>query len=181
VGKTSPESRGWHWKDGSRVRVFFLKGSFTESESKALSIAINNWNSALGEIDSHVSFLSSGERDNISAAGEPSVTIFRGTPRKSERLGEIKFHSVSNGAVHLTVTISPVVTELKALTSLLTHEIGHSLGLSDCYECKRGTTAMSAFKGDNEGNNVFAPSECDKYVVAAGYASQTIAQAGPRR
>jgi hypothetical protein len=30
---------------------------------------------------------------------------------------------------------------------------------------------MAAFKDSNEGNDVFSPSECDKYVVAQGYAA----------
>jgi hypothetical protein len=29
---------------------------------------------------------------------------------------------------------------------------------------------MAAFKDDNTGTNVFEPSACDKFVVAAGYA-----------
>ena len=29
---------------------------------------------------------------------------------------------------------------------------------------------MAAFKDVNEGNNVYSPSDCDKYVVAQGYA-----------
>jgi predicted Zn-dependent protease len=59
----------------------------------------------------------------------------------------------------------------------MTHEIGHSLGLADCYECRRGTTAMAAFKDKDKGNEVYEPSECDKYVVAAGYAGDTGMQA----
>jgi hypothetical protein len=73
--------------------------------------------------------------------------------------------------------ISPDVTDLNALTSLMAHEIGHSLGLADCYECQRGTTAMAAFKDKNKGNDVYEPSECDKYVVAAGYRNETDMQA----
>ena len=76
-----------------------------------------------------------------------------------------------------SVMIGPAVTDLGALTSLMTHELGHSLGLADCYECKRGTTAMAAFKSDNVGNGVYEPSACDRYVVASGYASVTNAQA----
>jgi hypothetical protein len=97
--------------------------------------------------------------------------VQRGQPRGRERVGELSFHSIINRKVRLALTIGPTVTDLEALTSLMTHEIGHSLGLADCYECRRGTTAMSAFKGKNKGNDVFQPSECDRYVVDAGYAN----------
>ncbi len=86
-------------------------------------------------------------------------------------MGEIRLSSFANGHAHLKITVSPVVTDLDAFENMMTHEIGHSLGLADCYDCKRGTTAMSSFKDNNKGNDVFAPSPCDKYVVALGYSS----------
>ena len=85
---------------------------------------------------------------------------------------------MSNGTASALLIISPAVTDLDALTSLMSHEIGHTLGLADCYECKRGTTTMAAFRSDNKGNDVFEPSECDRYVVASGYASEVREQAG---
>ena len=176
VGKTSPEVMGWRWKPNTPVRVYYLKDNFSVAETEALSRAINNWNSALKEIDSHVVFIISGERESV-AVDNASITVKRGIPRVQKRVGETRFHLMSNGMARLTMTINPVVTNLGALTSLMTHELGHSLGLADCYECRRGTTAMSAFKGDNKGNDVYEPSACDKYAVAAGYASQTGTQA----
>ena len=78
---------------------------------------------------------------------------------------------MSNGVRRVRVTISPLVTDLHALVSLMTHELGHSLGLADCYKCKRGTTTMSAFRDDNKDNQVYEPSDCDKYVVASSYST----------
>lgn len=175
-GKTSPEAHGWRWKQGTPVRVYYLKGHFSAAEVEALSRAVRNWNDALREMDSQIAFTVGGERESA-AKDHASVTVLRGIPRVRERVGETRFYSMSNGSARLTMTINPVVTNLDALTSLMTHELGHTLGLADCYECRRGTTAMSAFKGDNKGNDVYEPSACDKYVVAAGYASQMDAQA----
>ena len=93
--------------------------------------------------------------------------MLRGIPKGKDRVGQLRVYSMSNGVMRATMIVSPTVTDLNALTSLMTHELGHSLGLADCYECKRGTTAMSAFKSENKGNDVYGPSECDKYVVAA--------------
>src|SRR2546426_7344352 len=175
-GKTSPEALGWHWKPGTLVRISYLKDNFSQAEKEAFSGAINNWNYALEQTDSHVVFIPGDERDGL-VKDSASITVARGIPRGPERVGEIRFHSIANGMVRLTMTVSPVVTDLSALTSLMTHELGHSLGLADCYECRRGTTAMAAFKSKNKGNEVFEPSECDKYVVASGYAGQKGEQA----
>lgn len=175
-GKTSTEALGWRWKPNTHVRLYYLKSNFSRTEAEAISRAVNNWNNALREIDSRIVFISGGERENV-VEDDASITVMRGIPKGKERLGEIKFYSMSNGVNRMVVTISPVVTDLNALTSLMAHEIGHSLGLADCYGCRRGTTTMAAFKDDNKGNDVYEPSECDKYVVAAGYESETSVQA----
>jgi hypothetical protein len=175
-GKTSTEALGWRWKPNTHVRLYYLKSNFSETEAQALSRAVNNWNNALEEIDSSIVFITGGERESV-VEDNASITVMRGIPKGKERLGEIKFYSMSNGVNRMVVTISPVITDLNALTSLMSHEIGHSLGLADCYGCQRGTTTMAAFKDDNKGNDVYEPSECDKYVVASGYAGEASVQA----
>jgi hypothetical protein len=177
LGKTSPASFAVRWKPDATVNVYFLKNSFTDAEIAALSRSVKNWNNALSEMDARVLFRLAGESESV-VKESASVTLLRGIPRGAERLGEIRFHLMPKNSLRVDVTISPAVTDLNALTSLLTHELGHSLGLADCYECRRGTTAMSAFRGSNKGNDVYEPSACDKYVVAAGYAAaQLTAQA----
>ena len=175
-GKTSTEALGWRWKPNKRVSIYYLRNNFKKEETAAFSRAVQNWNSALKEIDSRIVFTIGGERDDITE-DDASITVWRGIPKGKDRLGQLRVYSMSNGVMRATLTISPVVTDLNALTSLMAHEIGHSLGLADCYECKRGTTAMAAFKDQNKGNDVYAPSECDKYVVAAGYAGEFNMQA----
>jgi hypothetical protein len=178
-GKTSASALGWRWKRGTKVRIQYLQDNFTTVEVAALSRAVNNWNAALAETDTNVVFIpGEGEADNRTGAG---ILVQRGVPRGQDRVGELRLESVFNGKVRLSLTISPVVTDPEALTSLMTHEIGHSLGLADCYECRRGTTAMAAFKSKNKGNDVFQPSECDLHVVASGYAVRTEATSSLRK
>jgi predicted Zn-dependent protease len=175
-GKTSTEALGWRWRPATRVRIYYLKNNFSAAETEAFSRAVNNWNKALKEIDSRVVFVIEGERESV-IEDNASVTVLRGIPKGKDRVGQLRIYSMSNGVMRATMILSPTVKDSNALTSLMTHELGHSLGLADCYECKRGTTAMSAFKGDNQGNDVYEPSECDKYVVAAGFAGESGEQA----
>jgi hypothetical protein len=175
-GKTSPEALNSRWRPGTRVRVYFLKDNFNASEAEALSRAVESWNNALRETASRVVFEPGGESE-VEAPQGTSITIMRGVPKGKERVGEIRLHSITNGRAHFLVVISPKVRNLNALTSLMTHELGHTMGLADCYECRTGTTAMAAFRGENRGNDVYEPSECDRFVVAAGYMNRTDTQA----
>jgi hypothetical protein len=177
-GKTSTESFGWRWRPNARVRVYYLKGDFKAEETAALARAISNWNTALREIDSRIALVNGGERAGV-AEDDASITVMRGVPKGKDRVGQLKLYSMSNGVTRATLIVSPAVTDPNALTSLMAHELGHSLGLGDCYGCKRGTTTMAAFKGVNEGNDVYSPSECDKYVVAQGYAGDVGSQPRP--
>lgn len=175
-GKTSTQALGWRWQPHAQVRVYYLASDFSAADRDALSRAVNSWNDALSQTDTHITFTVAGTRASESQENL-TLTVVRGVPRGRDRVGEVKLYSLSNGAHHVTVVIGPDITTPMALTSLMTHEIGHSLGLADCYECRRGTTAMSAFKDMSKGNEVYEPSECDLYVVAEGYASETDAQA----
>ena len=175
-GKTSSEATGWRWSTRSVVHVYYLKDSFSKAERDSLSQAINSWNDALRETDAQVRFVVGGERASLMEENA-SMTVLRGVPRGKDRVGQILLYTLSNGVTYASVTISPAVTSPDALTSLMAHEIGHSLGLADCYKCERGTTAMAAFRSDNKGNDVYAPSECDKFVVAAGYSAEENLQA----
>ncbi len=168
-GKTSTEVFGWRWRPNARVKVYYLKGDFSGEETAALTRAVSNWNAALREINSQVAFIAGGERETV-AEDDTTITVLRGVPKGKDRLGQMRLYSMSNGVMRATMILSPAVTDLDALTSLMAHELGHSMGLGDCYGCKRGTTTMAAFKDINEGNDVYSPSECDKYVVAQGYA-----------
>jgi len=167
-GKTAATARSWRWKSGTLVEIEYAQNDFTVPETAALSRAVDNWNAALAETESRVEFIQRVDGEFLAGSGA-GIIVRRGEPVVHGRVGELTFHSYSNGKVRLALTINPVVTDLEALTSLMTHELGHSLGLADCYECRRGTTAMSAFKSKNKGNDVFQPSECDRYVVATVY------------
>jgi hypothetical protein len=175
-GKNSSEATGWRWSPRSVVHVYYQTGSFSKAERESLSQAVNSWNDALQETDSRIRFVIGGETDSL-VEKNASITVLRGIPKGKDRVGQILLYSLSNGSIYASVTIGPAVTNSDALRSLMVHEIGHSLGLADCYKCERGTTTMAAFRSDNKGNDVYAPSECDKFVVAAGYNAESNSQA----
>src|SRR5215212_8954068 len=86
VGKTSTENLGWRWKPSTRVRIYYLKNNFIREETEAFSRAVNNWNSALREIDSRIVFTINGERESVSE-DNASITVMRGVPKGKDRLG----------------------------------------------------------------------------------------------
>lgn len=175
VGKTSTEAMGWRWSPRSVVRVYYLKDNFSKAERDSLAQAVESWNDALRETPSHVRFIIGGERASL-VEENASITILRGVPKGKDRVGQILLYSLSNGALYASVTVSPEIKEPDALVSLMVHEIGHSLGLADCYKCERGTTTMAAFRSDSKGNDVYAPSECDKFTVTAEYSTEAGSQ-----
>ena len=79
-GKTSTEAMGWRWKPNARVRIYYLKSNFSEAETAAFSRAVSNWNKALKEIDSRITFTIGVERESISE-DDASITVMRGIPK----------------------------------------------------------------------------------------------------
>ena len=67
------------------------------------------------------------------------------------------------------ILVDPRVKDGKVLTNVVAHEIGHSLGLLDCYHCQSGTTAMGLIKSAEESNGIEGPTSCDRSAVLAAY------------
>src|SRR6185503_13129547 len=67
------------------------------------------------------------------------------------------------------IVIDPVLTNPKALTNAMAHELGHNFGLFDCYSCKDKSTVMNQFKSVNVPNDMEGPTECDIAQVRAAY------------
>src|SRR3954454_9289911 len=171
-GKTSTGLVSWRWNPRTAVKVYYRSGQFTDNDVISFAEAVSHWNSALLQTSSGIRFELKGETREDIVHG-PSVLIVRGNPGGRDRVGDIKLQSIANGSVHLIATISSKVVDPRGLESLLTHELGHSLGLADCYDCKKGSTAMTAFENMKEGTRVYAPTDCDIYTVSSGYRQLT--------
>lgn len=67
------------------------------------------------------------------------------------------------------IVVDPRLTNSKALTNAVAHELGHNFGLLDCYTCKFKTTVMNQFKVVNEPNDMEGPTTCDIAQVKAAF------------
>ena len=170
TGKTSTTTNAWHWSPNAQVKVYFLRGHFNEAETLALSQAVHNWNIALKEINSDISFVVVGEAGQI-VKERHTLIVRRVDEFEGRSIAEIQpfYSSTTNLLVRAEINVGPTIKDLSALTSMMNHEMGHSLGLSDCPECEKGSTAMASFRGKNKDNKLLEPSQCDKYVVATSY------------
>ena len=68
-----------------------------------------------------------------------------------------------------SIVIDPLLTNPKALTDAVAHELGHNFGLLDCYSCKAKTTVMNQFGPINVANEMPGPTACDVAQVRAAY------------
>ncbi len=68
--------------------------------------------------------------------------------------------------------ISPNVTNDVALIQSMSHEIGHTFGLADCFYCAPGSSAMNLFPLGDFNNTTYGridPSSCDSNAVYPYY------------
>lgn len=168
-GNAAPLSQ-WRWAPRARVTVYALRGQFDAKESERLAAAVRRWDMALRQSLSGIRIKPGGETDaRVPRAGE--IIVIRDHVKvDGHQVGE--FRSVlrdSRGYVTAAViALDRSIDDLRNLSSLLSHELGHGFGLWDCETCAKQTTVMNGFKFP--GRNVAeAPSLCDVLQVGAAY------------
>lgn len=172
VGQQAPAIGFWTWAANSRVKVYVRSADFTPDQFPYLLSALKNWNNVLDQTGSGVKFEYQGNTATELSC-DNCLTIIRGAvfDQTKRHVTELKAYSTQRNQIisYATVIIDPVLTNSRALEDALEHEVGHNLGLLDCYSCKSKTTVMNQFKVVNKPKDINGPTRCDIAQVKEAY------------
>lgn len=176
VGKVAASVGFWTWAPESKINVYIVESDFTPNELPYLLAPLSSWNSVSEATGSKVKFEYQGLVDRPLYC-ENCLTIVRGQvfDKSKRHLTELRTYSAARNRIMTwaNIVVDPLLTNSKALTNALAHELGHSFGLLDCYSCKQNSTVMIQFKSVNVPNDMDRPSACDVSQVKLAY--QTVA------
>ena len=180
VGVQAPPVGFWTWTAGTQVRVYVVEDDFKPEEIPSLLAPLKNWNAVSETTGARVKFEYSGPRASPQYC-ENCLTLSRGAVFKTRErhLTELRAYSARNDRLltWATIVVDFTLTNHKALTDAVAHELGHSFGLRDCYSCKAQSTVMNQFGPVNVANEVAGPTACDVAQVRSTY-KQLALQAG---
>lgn len=174
VGVEAPPVGFWTWAPESEIQVYVLESDFEDKELRSLLMALKAWNAVSDSAGSKVKFKFRGTTANPLYC-ENCLTLRRGPvfDKSKRHLTELRAYSSARNRIMTwaNIVIDPLLTNPKSLTNALAHELGHSLGLLDCYSCRDRSTVMIQFKTVNASNEMNGPSVCDLAQVKAVYQS----------
>lgn len=179
TGQTAPPIGAWTWAENSHVEIYVRIPDFAADEVLYMLTAIQNWDASHGENGSGVRFEYKGTVSEGRTCGN-CLTIVRGKNADKRHGAELRAFTRRNDHVidYAWIVIDPSYTQPRILTSIVAHELGHSLGLLDCFECNRGSTAMGHFnttvkllsiKIADLSNAINGPTACDVKQVREAY------------
>jgi hypothetical protein len=172
VGHMAPPIGFWTWAANAHVKVFVLSADFKPEQISHLLTAFENWNSVSELTGSGVKFDYQGSTTQQLSC-ENCLTVMRGPvfDKTRRHATELKAFSVRHDQIisYAAIVIDPELTNPKALVDAVAHELGHNLGLLDCYTCKKKSTLMNQFKAMNVPNDMPKPTPCDIAQVKAAY------------
>jgi len=172
VGVQAPAFGFWTWAANSHVNVYIVTADFTAEQISYLLTALQNWNAVSELTGSDVTFeYQGGTASQLTCAN--CLTIMRGSvfDKSKRHATELRAYSAHGDQIitYAAIVVDPILTNPRALKDAVAHELGHNLGLLDCYTCKNKSTVMSQFKAVNTANEMGGPSGCDIAQVKAAY------------
>jgi hypothetical protein len=172
IGHTAAATGFWTWPANSKIDIYLRQPDFSEDYVAAVRVAVENWDAAAVESGSNVHFRFRGLTTETKTAHH-NLTIIRGDiyDKKIKHLALLQAHSMRNDQLidYALVVVDLRVQNPEVLTNVMAHEIGHSLGMLDCYTCDRKSTVMSLLKTGTESNGIAGPTACDKASVLTAY------------
>jgi hypothetical protein len=160
------------WAPGAHVQVYVRSADFDPEQLPRLLTALQNWNSSSEQTGSGVKFEYQGNTVQQRSC-ENCLTIMRGRvfDKTTRHATELSAYSARDNQIITSarIIVDPVLTNPKALLNALVHELGHNLGLLDCYTCKRKSTVMNQFEAVNMPNGMEGPTSCDIAQVKEAY------------
>ncbi|HKR60926.1 MAG TPA: hypothetical protein VJS64_14495 [Pyrinomonadaceae bacterium] len=172
VGQQAPPIGFWTWAAEARVKVYIASTDFKADELPYLLKAFENWNKVSDLTNSGVKFEYAGDtKEQLPCKN--CLTLLRGKvfDKKNRHATELKAFSTRHDQIitYASIIIDPALTNHKAILDAVAHELGHNLGLLDCYTCKKKSTVMNQFKTMNVPNDMGAPTACDIARVREAY------------
>lgn len=141
-----PSSQSISWQANTPVTVN-INPYFNQDQRNAIMAAFNNWqNSPNNTTGVTFSFAS----NSTPISGSNTYQVNYQTPSIGNAQGETFQFQTSDGS-HLdraVTNVDPRVTDLTAMTEAMAHEIGHTMGITDCPTCCNGVSVMTGYNGD---------------------------------
>ena len=152
IGVQAPPIGFWTWPTGTQVKVYLVESDFQPGEASFILAPFASWNDVSELTGSRVKFEYAGAVTAV-CHRENCLTIERGVvfEKQHRHLAELRAYS-SRGDQTLSwasIVIDPALTNPKALTDAIAHELGHNFGLRDCYSRKAKSTVMNQFGRPN--------------------------------
>jgi hypothetical protein len=179
AGQTAPSIGSWTWAANSRVEVYVRLPDFAADKLPAILTAVQTWDASAGKNGSGVRFEYKGIVTQAKTC-DNCLTILRDKVADKRHGAELQAFSKRNDQIidYAWIVIDPSYRNPTTLTSIVAHELGHSLGLLDCFSCRRGSSAMSRFdttlrlfqiKVADWSNGIKGPTSCDMAQVKEAY------------
>ncbi|HKO42878.1 MAG TPA: hypothetical protein VJU84_06300 [Pyrinomonadaceae bacterium] len=172
VGSRAAATGFWTWQPDTRVYVYVLQNAFSKEEISSLITPIQLWDAVSEVAESKVRLTYAGTTP-VPLECENCLTILRGNVHKDKARhgGEIRAFGINGTRIihHASIVIDPRMNTSESLKSAVAHELGHSFGLQDCYDCKDRSTVMIKFGGFNLSNRLEGPTGCDVTQVRKAY------------
>ena len=172
VGVSAAAFGFWTWASDTRVKVYILASDFKGEEIPYLLTPLRNWSAVWESAGSGVRLNYEGTT-SAPLHCQNCLTIMRGPifNRKTRHGSEFEANSEQGTQIvtYAVILIDPALTNPKALTNAVAHELGHSFGLLDFYFCKDRTTVMNKLKRMNSSNDMEGPTLCDIAQVRDAY------------